>query len=117
MGDSAHFCAGAFPRSFLMACHLDSRRRGERPGPGDAWVPGEWIERVGHKRERRGEMNVAFIGLGNMGLPIARNLIRAGHTLTVYNRTRSRAEALESFGAKIAATPAEAAANGEALIT
>jgi len=62
-------------------------------------------------------MNLAFIGLGNMGLPIARNLIRAGHTLTLYNRTRSRAEALESFGAKIAATPAEAAANAEALIT
>ncbi|MDB6125864.1 MAG: putative oxidoreductase YfjR [Pedosphaera sp.] len=62
-------------------------------------------------------MNVAFIGLGNMGLPIARNLIRAGHTLTVYNRTRSRAAPLESSGAQIAATPVEAAANAEALIT
>jgi 3-hydroxyisobutyrate dehydrogenase-like beta-hydroxyacid dehydrogenase len=62
-------------------------------------------------------MNVGFIGLGNMGSAMARNLIKAGHTLTVYNRTRSRAEALQSEGAKIAATPAEAAANAEALIT
>src|SRR5437016_5375073 len=62
-------------------------------------------------------MKVAFIGLGNMGLPMARNLIKAGHTLTVYNRTRSRAEALQAEGAKVANTPVEAAANAEALIT
>ncbi|MDB6019735.1 MAG: putative oxidoreductase YfjR [Pedosphaera sp.] len=62
-------------------------------------------------------MKIAFIGLGNMGTPIARNLIKAGHTLTVYNRTRNRAEALQSAGAKIADTPAEAAANAEVLIT
>src|SRR5258705_11462947 len=62
-------------------------------------------------------MNLGFIGLGNMGSAMARNLIKAGHTLTVYNRTRSRAEALQSEGAKIAATPAEAAANVEVLIT
>ncbi len=37
-------------------------------------------------------MNVAFIGLGNMGSAMARNLIQAGHKLTVYNRTRTRAE-------------------------
>ncbi|MDX6304465.1 MAG: hypothetical protein QOI77_1434, partial [Blastocatellia bacterium] len=37
-------------------------------------------------------MKVGFIGLGNMGSAIARNLIKAGHDLTVYNRTQSRAE-------------------------
>jgi 3-hydroxyisobutyrate dehydrogenase-like beta-hydroxyacid dehydrogenase len=62
-------------------------------------------------------MNVGFIGLGNMGSAMARNLIKAGHSLTVYNRTRSRAESLQSEGAKIAATPAETAANAEVLIT
>ncbi|MDB6020384.1 MAG: putative oxidoreductase YfjR [Pedosphaera sp.] len=62
-------------------------------------------------------MNVAFIGLGNMGSAIARNLIKAGHKLTVYNRTQSRAKELEPLGAKIAANPAEAAANAEVLIT
>src|SRR5258705_2022980 len=62
-------------------------------------------------------MKLGFIGLGNMGSGIARNLIEAGHTLTVYNRTRSRAEAFASLGARIAETPAEAAADREALIT
>ncbi|HKX31918.1 MAG TPA: NAD(P)-dependent oxidoreductase [Blastocatellia bacterium] len=62
-------------------------------------------------------MKVGFIGLGNMGLPIARNLINAGHSLTVYNRTRSRAEELRSLGAKIAETPGEAALEAEVLLT
>jgi len=52
-----------------------------------------------------------------MGSAIARNLIKAGHTLSVYNRTRSRAEAFVSLGARIAETPAEAAADQETLIT
>src|SRR5882672_2801264 len=62
-------------------------------------------------------MKVGFIGLGNMGAAIARNLVNAGHDLTVYNRTRSRAEAFVSLGARIAETPAEAAADQETLIT
>lgn len=62
-------------------------------------------------------MEVGFIGLGSMGSGMARNLIKAGHALTVYNRTRSRAEALHDAGAKIADTPAEAASNAEAVIT
>jgi len=45
-----------------------------------------------------------------MGLPIARNLLKAGHELTVYNRTRSKAEALASAGAKLANSLAEACA-------
>jgi len=62
-------------------------------------------------------MKVGFIGLGNMGSAIARNLIKAGHDLTVYNRTRSRAEAFASLGARIAETPTEAAADAKVLIT
>jgi 3-hydroxyisobutyrate dehydrogenase-like beta-hydroxyacid dehydrogenase len=62
-------------------------------------------------------MKVGFIGLGNMGSAIARNLIKVGHTLTVFNRTRSRAEELQPLGAIVAETPAEAASNAEALIT
>ncbi len=62
-------------------------------------------------------MNVAFLGTGNMGLPMARNLLRAGHGLTVWNRTRGRAEPLEAEGARIAATPADAVRGCEALIT
>jgi 3-hydroxyisobutyrate dehydrogenase-like beta-hydroxyacid dehydrogenase len=61
-------------------------------------------------------MNVGFIGLGNMGQAMARNLLKAGHAITVYNRTRSRAEALQAEGAHIANTPAQAC-GGEVLIT
>jgi 3-hydroxyisobutyrate dehydrogenase-like beta-hydroxyacid dehydrogenase len=62
-------------------------------------------------------MNIAFIGLGNMGSAMATNLLKAGHTLTVYNRSRARADALKSLGARIAATPGEAAAGAEVAIT
>jgi 3-hydroxyisobutyrate dehydrogenase-like beta-hydroxyacid dehydrogenase len=61
-------------------------------------------------------VRVGFIGLGNMGLPIARNLLRAGHELTVYNRTRSKAEALVSAGAKVASSLTEAS-TAEVVIT
>ncbi|MGH9357433.1 MAG: NAD(P)-dependent oxidoreductase [Terriglobia bacterium] len=54
-------------------------------------------------------MNVGWIGLGSMGLPMAGNAVKAGHTVAVYNRTRSRAAAFEGLGARIAKTPAEVA--------
>jgi 3-hydroxyisobutyrate dehydrogenase-like beta-hydroxyacid dehydrogenase len=62
-------------------------------------------------------MNIAFIGLGNMGSGMARNLIKAGHTLSVYNRSKNRAEELKPLGARVAATPGEAAAGAEVAIT
>ncbi|MCL5742869.1 MAG: NAD(P)-dependent oxidoreductase [Acidobacteria bacterium] len=62
-------------------------------------------------------MNVGFIGTGNMGEPMARNLIRAGHTLTVYNRTRKKAEALAAEGARIADSAADAARESEVVIS
>jgi len=62
-------------------------------------------------------MRVGFVGLGNMGSVMARNLIKAGHTLTVYNHTPSRAEEFRALGATVAATAAQAASGAEALIT
>jgi 3-hydroxyisobutyrate dehydrogenase-like beta-hydroxyacid dehydrogenase len=62
-------------------------------------------------------MKVGFIGLGGMGLPMATNLLRAGHELIVYNRTRSRAEDLAKQGARVAGSPREAAAGVEVLIS
>ncbi|HUJ09878.1 MAG TPA: NAD(P)-dependent oxidoreductase [Verrucomicrobiae bacterium] len=62
-------------------------------------------------------MEIGFIGLGNMGSAMARNLIKAGHSLTVYNRTGSRAESFKSLGAKIAESPSDAATDVEVLIT
>jgi 3-hydroxyisobutyrate dehydrogenase-like beta-hydroxyacid dehydrogenase len=61
-------------------------------------------------------MKVGFIGLGHMGEPMARNLLKAGHEVTVFNRTRGKAEALAEAGARIAAQPADAC-RGEAVIT
>jgi 3-hydroxyisobutyrate dehydrogenase-like beta-hydroxyacid dehydrogenase len=73
--------------------------------------------RASQFKKKGQSMKVGFIGLGNMGSAIARNLIKAGHSLTVYNRTRSRAEAFASLGARVAEIPAQAAADVEALIT
>ena len=54
-------------------------------------------------------MRIGFLGLGNMGRAMASNLVRAGHELTVYNRSRNASEALAEEGARIADHPAEAA--------
>ncbi|MBZ5566546.1 MAG: NAD(P)-dependent oxidoreductase [Acidobacteriia bacterium] len=60
-------------------------------------------------------MRVAFLGLGSMGRAMARNLLKAGHDVVVYNRTRARAEELAKEGALVAEHPAGIAA--EAAIT
>ena len=60
---------------------------------------------------------IAFIGLGAMGYPMAGHLARAGHTVTVFNRTRARAErGKQQFGGRVAATPAEAATDQDAVM-
>ena len=61
-------------------------------------------------------MKVGFIGLGHMGAGMAGNLLKAGHEVTVYNRTRAKAEALVRRGAKEAATIADAC-RGDAVFT
>lgn len=62
-------------------------------------------------------MDIAFIGTGSMGAPMARQLLKAGHQVTVYNRTSAKAEALVSDGARLASSPAEAAEGAEVVIT
>jgi 3-hydroxyisobutyrate dehydrogenase-like beta-hydroxyacid dehydrogenase len=62
-------------------------------------------------------MKVAFIGLGNMGAPMARNLLRAGHVVTAYNRTRAKAEPLAADGACMADSIEYAARDVEVAIT
>lgn len=61
-------------------------------------------------------MKVGFIGLGQMGSAMAGNLVKAGHEVTVYNRSRDKAEALAGGGARVATTVAEAC-GGEAVFT
>jgi 3-hydroxyisobutyrate dehydrogenase len=60
---------------------------------------------------------IGFIGLGNMGAPMAANLVRAGHQVTGFDIAAGRAESLAAKGGRAAATLAEAAAAGETVIT
>ena len=63
-------------------------------------------------------MNIAFIGLGVMGYPMAGYIAKNGHNVTVYNRTVARAEAwCKEYGGQAAPTPAEAAENAEIVFS
>ncbi len=59
---------------------------------------------------------IAILGLGTMGLAMARNLLKAGFAVTAYNRTRAKAEPLAAEGAQLADTPAEAAAHADIVL-
>src|SRR6185437_9843062 len=61
-------------------------------------------------------MKVALLGLGTMGHGMAQNLLKAGFPLTVYNRTRAKAETLAAQGAAVARTPADAAATADVVL-
>ena len=62
--------------------------------------------------------NVAFIGLGVMGYPMAGYISKAGHNVTVFNRTKSKAEKwIGEYNGKMAETPAEAAKDAEYIFT
>jgi 3-hydroxyisobutyrate dehydrogenase-like beta-hydroxyacid dehydrogenase len=60
-------------------------------------------------------MRIGFLGLGTVGEPVANNLRKAGHELTVWNRTRSKADHIVSKGGKLAPTP-KACAEGKDLV-
>lgn len=60
---------------------------------------------------------VAMLGTGIMGAAMARNLLGKGHRVTVWNRTRSRAEPLAADGAAVAGSPAEAVGGADVVIT
>jgi 3-hydroxyisobutyrate dehydrogenase len=61
--------------------------------------------------------SVAVLGLGTMGTPIARNLLRAGFEVRVWHRTPAKTEALAADGAYPAASPADATAGADVVIT
>ena len=64
-----------------------------------------------------GPRKIGLIGLGLMGRPMGTNLLKAGHSLTVWNRTPERARELLAAGAKLAKTPREAADASDVLLT
>jgi 3-hydroxyisobutyrate dehydrogenase len=63
------------------------------------------------------KQRVALLGIGTMGRGMAANLLKAGFPLTVYNRTREKAEPLTAQGATIAGTPAEGAKGADVVIS
>src|SRR5438034_1327275 len=94
---------------------LDEHLAGARGGPLDVLAPQRvrTARRVYPNRFHPGlvylaHMKISFIGLGSMGLPMARHLLQAGHPLTVYNRTRARADQLKQFNPVVAARPPQA---------
>ena len=60
---------------------------------------------------------IAFIGLGNMGGPMARNLVKAGHSLTVFDLSKAAVDSLVAEGAVAAASPSEAARGAEVVVS
>jgi 3-hydroxyisobutyrate dehydrogenase len=62
-------------------------------------------------------MKIAFVGLGNMGGPMARNLLKAGHSLVVFDVAQRNVEALTSLGAAAATSAKQAASQGQLVLT
>ncbi|WP_273050582.1 NAD(P)-binding domain-containing protein, partial [Pseudoalteromonas sp.] len=63
------------------------------------------------------KLNIGFIGLGNMGCPMAANLIKAGHTVSVFDLNQSVVNELASKGAKSAIDAKQCANNADVLIS
>ncbi|HEX4870644.1 MAG TPA: 3-hydroxyisobutyrate dehydrogenase [Moraxellaceae bacterium] len=62
-------------------------------------------------------MNIAFFGIGLMGAPMAQNLLKAGHSLAVFDLNAALAEPLVANGARLAGSPADAAAGCDAVVS
>ena len=60
---------------------------------------------------------IGFIGIGLMGFPMAKNILKSGYSLKVFNRSLAKAEALEEFGAEIAKTVEELVKDSDVVIT
>jgi 3-hydroxyisobutyrate dehydrogenase-like beta-hydroxyacid dehydrogenase len=61
-------------------------------------------------------MELGFIGLGHMGAGMAANLVKAGHQVSVFNRTRAKAEPLVALGAKAAARAYPSVVESEGIL-
>ena len=62
-------------------------------------------------------MNIGIVGIGRMGAAIAERLLKHGHKVTVWNRTRAKAEALQAAGARVAETPMQLAAQSDLVLS
>ena len=62
-------------------------------------------------------MNIGFIGIGLMGFPMAKNLLKSGYNLKAYNRSQDKADRLKEFGAEISLSIKEVVTNVDVVIT
>ena len=62
-------------------------------------------------------MNIGFIGIGLMGFPMAKNLLKAGYKLKVFNRSQDKADRLKEFGAEISLSVKDVVTNADVVIT
>ena len=62
-------------------------------------------------------MQIGFIGIGLMGFPMAKNLLKSGYKLKVFNRTQDKAERLKEFGAEVSTSIKDAVTNSNIIIT
>jgi 2-hydroxy-3-oxopropionate reductase len=62
-------------------------------------------------------MNIGFIGIGLMGFPMAKNLLKSGYNLKAYNRSQDKADRLKEFGAEISTSIKEVVTNSDVVIT
>ena len=62
-------------------------------------------------------INIGFIGIGLMGFPMAKNLLKSGYNLKVYNRTQDKADKLKEFGAEISISIKDVITNADIVIT
>jgi 3-hydroxyisobutyrate dehydrogenase-like beta-hydroxyacid dehydrogenase len=111
-----------FRRGGSIAATPYSRRRFVTPKPSRKTKIGLGVEigpgaKLGGTRNIGPGSNVGLIGLGLMGRPMGLNLLKAGYSLTAWNRTASRAEPLVAAGAKLASSPLEVAATSDVVIT
>ena len=63
------------------------------------------------------KQTIGFIGIGFMGLPMAKNILKSGYKLKAYNRTPNKTESLKEFGAEICKTIKEVVSDAEIIIT
>ncbi|MDC1273023.1 NAD(P)-dependent oxidoreductase [Pelagibacteraceae bacterium] len=61
--------------------------------------------------------NIGFIGIGLMGFPMAKNLLKSGYNLKAYNRSQDKSDRLKEFGAEISASIKEVVTNSDVIIT
>ena len=62
-------------------------------------------------------MQIGFIGIGLMGFPMAKNLLKSGYKLKAFNRSQDKAERLKEFGADISTSIKDAVTNSDIIIT